>query len=99
MHLVRRHGFDRRFVCSGTKQLRAVMALHQCDLFRGGRPADYLAQFAIGPLSCTRRLRVDGEYRVLLTASGPGCKDIAVAARRVGNVFYDPGFADVFSDT
>ena len=36
-----------------------------------------------------------------LTASGPRfvCKDIgsrAVAARRVGNVFYDRGFADVF---
>ena len=38
---------------------------------------------------------------VLLTASGPRfvCKDIgsgAVTARRVGNVFHDSGFADVF---
>ena len=56
---------------------------------------------SVGLLSCTRRLRVDGEYRVLLTASGPRfvCKDIgscAVAARRIGNVFCDRGFADVF---
>ena len=82
----------------GTEQLRAVMALHQCDLFRGRRPVDYLDRSAevircsVGPLSCTRRLRVDREYRVLLTAFGPKfvCKDIgsgAVAARRVGNVF------------
>ena len=62
MHLVRHHGPERRFVCSGTKQLRPVMALHQCDLFRGRRPADHLARSAelircsIGPLSCTRRL-------------------------------------------
>ena len=98
MHLVRHHGPEKRFVCSGTKQLCAVMALHQCDLFCGGRPADHLARSAqlircsVGPLSCTRRLRVDGECRVLLTAFGPKfvCKDIgsgAVAARRVGNVF------------
>ena len=107
VHLVRHHGPEMRFVCSGTKQPRAVMALHQCDLFRGGRPADYLAQSAelircsVGPLSCTRRLRVGRECRVPLTESGPRfvCRDIgsgAVAARRVGNVFYKRGFADVF---
>ena len=106
MHLARHHGAERRFECSGTEQLRAVMALHQCDLFRSRRPADHLARSAelircsVGPVSCTSRLRVDREYRVLLTASGPRfvCKDIsvgAVAARRVGNVFYDRGFADV----
>ena len=93
MYLLRHHGPESRFVCSGTKQLRAVMALHQCDLFRGRRPADCLARSAeltpcsVGPLSCTRCLRVGWEYRVLLTASGPKfvCKDIdssAVAARR-----------------
>ena len=49
------------------------MALHQCDLFRGRRPADYLARSA-----------------QLFRCSG------AVAARRVGNVFYDRGIADVF---
>ena len=83
------------------------MALHQCGLFRGGRPADFLARSAelircsVGPLSCTSRLRVDREYRVLLTASGRRfvCKDIgsgAVAASRVGNVFHNRGFAGVF---
>ena len=46
MHLVRHHGPERRFVCSGTEQLRAVMARHQCDLFRGRRHADYLARSA-----------------------------------------------------
>ena len=53
------------------------MALHQRDIFCGRRPADYLTRSAelircsVAPLSCTRRLRVDGECRVLLTASGP----------------------------
>ena len=81
------------------------MALHQCHLFRGRRPADHLARSAelircsVGPLSCTRRLRVGREYRVLLMASGPRfvCKDIGSGAvAEVGNVFHDRGFADVF---
>ena len=82
--------------------MRAVMALHQCDLFRGGRLARSaeLVRCSVGPLSCTRRLRVDTEYRVPLTASVPRfvCEDIgsgAVGAHRVGNVFYDRGFADL----
>ena len=84
-----------------------MVALHQCGLFRGSRPADYLARSAelvrcsVWPLSCCRLLRVDREHRAPLTALGPSfvCKDIgssAVAARRVGNVFRDRGFADVF---
>ena len=73
MHLVRHHGPERRFVYSGAKQLRAVMALHQRDLFRGRRPADFLARSA-----------------ELIRCSG------ALAARRVGNVFNDRAFADVF---
>ena len=73
MHLVRHHGPERRFVYSGAKQLRAVMALHQRDLFRGRRPADFLARSA-----------------ELIRCSG------ALAARRVGNVFNDRVFADVF---
>ena len=101
MHLMRHHGPERRFACSGTKQLRAVMAHHQCDLFRGRRSADYLARSgelircSVGPL---------WEHRVLLTAAGPrsACKDIgsgAVAARRVGNVFWTAASQTSSSDT
>ena len=76
-------------VSCAVSQLRAVVALHQCDLFRGRRPADHLARSAelfrcsVGRLSCTRRLGVDGEYRVLLTASSPRflCKDISLRCR------------------
>ena len=62
----------------------------------------YLARSAeligcsVGPLSRTRQLRVDREYRVLPTAAGLRFvwKDIgsgAADARRVGNFFYDRG--------
>ena len=71
MHLVCHHGPERRCACSGTEQVRAATAFHQCDLFRGTRPADNLARPAeltrcsVGPLSCIRRLRVDKENRVM----------------------------------
>ena len=72
-HWLRHHGPERRFVCSGTKQKPAIMSIHQCDLFRGRREADYLMRsaelirFSVGPLlSCTRRLMVDDEFRLVV---------------------------------
>ena len=75
-----------------------------CDLFRGRRPADYLARSAelvrcsAGPLSCTSRLRVD-----IQGATHGVRSEVRVQRHRlrcrgcpVGNVFYDRGFADVF---
>ena len=94
MHLVRHYG---------PEAVAAVMALHQCDssVVDSLRTTSRDPPSSVAPLSCTRRLRVDREYRVLLAASGPNfvCKDIdsgAVASRRVGNIFYDRGSADVF---
>ena len=105
-HLLRHHGPERRFVCSGTKQLRTTMSIHQCDVFRGRREANYLRRSAqlirssVGPLSCTRRLNIDDEFRLLLSGSGP-CfisKPVrcgALPVRRVGEMYYDKDFVDV----
>ena len=70
--MARFHGPDDRFVCSGTKQLRTVMALHRCDLFFPVEQLRRLAELigsSVGPLSCTCRLRVDKEIRFLLAGS------------------------------
>ena len=56
---------ERHFTCSGTKQLRAIMSMCQCDLYRGRRQADNLRRSAVlvrssvGDLSCSHRLNVD----------------------------------------
>ena len=82
------------------------MSIHQCDIFRGRREANYLRRSAqlirssVGPSSCTRRLNVDDEFRLLLSGSGPcfiskSVRCGALPVRRVGKMYYDKDFVDV----
>ena len=91
------HNAERHFTRSGTKQLRTMMSIYQCDLYRGRRLADYLRRSAalirssVGDLSCSHRLNVDKEFKLVLSGSGPGfmSKDISTGTlpvRRVGNM-------------
>ena len=97
---------ERHFACSGTKQLRAILSLFRCDLYRGRRQADYLRrsavliQSSVGDLSCSLRVNVDKEFRLMLSGSGPRFKSKeistgALAVRRVGKMFHEREFADV----
>ena len=105
-HVFSFHNVERHFTCSGTKQLRAIMSIFQCDLYRGRRLADYLRRSAdlirdsVGDLPCSHRLQVDREFRLVLSGSGPRfmSKDVSsgtLSVRRVGNMLYDREFADV----
>ena len=40
-HVFHFHNAERHVTCSGTKQLRTMMSIYQCDLYRGRRLADY----------------------------------------------------------
>ena len=93
------------FTRSGT-QLHAIMSMYQCDLYRGRRQADNLRRSAslirssVGDPSCSHRLNVDKEFRLMLSGSSPRfiSKEISTGAfafRRVGHLFYDREFADV----
>ena len=46
-HVLHCHSAERHFTCSGTKKLRAVMSMYQCDLYRGRRQADYLRRSVV----------------------------------------------------
>ena len=105
-HLLLYHGPDIRFVCSGARQWRAIMSIHQCDMFRGRREAECLRRSvdlirsSVGTLSRTRRLNVDKDFRLMLSGSGPcfsgkAVRSGALAVRRVGDIFYDRDVADV----
>ena len=96
-HVLHHHCAERHFVCSGTKQLRAIMSMFQCDLYRGRHQANCLRRSA---LSCTHRLHVDDEFRLLLSGSGPcfigkDARTGTLPVRRVGNMYYDREFADI----
>ncbi len=85
------------------QQLRAIMSVYQCDLYR--RQANYLRRSAallpssVGALSCTHRLHVD-EFRLLLSGSDPcvtgkEARTETLPVRRVGNMYHDREFADI----
>ena len=105
-HVLHNHSAERHFACSGTKQLRAIMSMFQCDLYRGRHQADYLGRSAalirssVGALSCTHRLHVDEEFRLLLSGSGPcfigkEARTGTLPVRRVRKMYQEREFADV----
>ena len=108
-HVLHYHSAERHFACRGTKKLRAIVSMLQCELYRGRRQADYLRRSAVlirssvGEMSCLHRLSVDKEFRLVLSGSGP-CfigKEIStgtLAVRRVGNMFHD-GVRGCFAST
>ena len=85
-HVFHHHCAERHFVCSGTKQLRAIMSM-----FQYLRRSAALIRSSVGALSCTHRLHVDDEFSLLLSGSGPCLKEKeartgTLPVRRVGNM-------------
>ena len=105
-HIVVHHSNRKQYVCSGTKQLRVILALHdadcmlrECNLECLHRSACLLRQHIVPQLSATRTY-IDKEIRLLLTSAGPkycnrAALGIDIIARRVLNLYYDRGFAEM----
>eukprot|EP00438_Fugacium_kawagutii_P019392 Skav219438 [mRNA] locus=scaffold1461:120826:121707:- [translate_table: standard] len=105
-HLRLHHTARNQFACSGTKQLKIILSLHDADCARRSmqfaylqRSAQHMQTQARPPLS-HKRNEVDRFVRLLLTASGPMyCNEsalgVTVLARRVRNIFYDKSFAEI----
>ena len=96
----------RCFLCSGTKHLRAIMSINQCDIFHGRRQADYLTGL---PISFGRDVVVHTlvecgqEFTLLLSGYGPcsiGKSGEVWSIRRPSrlNMFHDSDF-ECFSST
>ena len=63
-----------------------------------------LIRSSVGEMSCSHRLNVDKEFRLVLSGSGPRFMDKEIstgtlAVRRVVYMFHDREFADVFAST
>ena len=105
-HIRGHHTSKRQYVCSGTKQMRVIIALWDNDQLTGRDNTRYLERSAvlladtIGPGFDSRQNSVDKRIRLVLTGSGPvyfSCKhvDDSTDCRRVGNVYYNREFAEV----
>jgi hypothetical protein len=105
-HVAVHHCQRKQYVCSGTKQLRIILALYDADCMLRQQEFEYLHRSAcllrqqVWPELNAARTSIDKEIRLLLTCSGPKyCNKAAlgtdVIARRVLNLYYDRGFAEI----
>ena len=102
VHLSRYHTAKRQFCCSGTKQIKIILALHDSDMIAEKRQGNYLKRSAtllrrsIKPMLSPQNNAVDKEIRFLLDASDPRVvhRQALRSARRVGNMYYTHSFAE-----
>ena len=107
-HVLRHHTERRQYCCSGTKQLKIVLALYDFHVLRREEPADLLSQSASllsrwvqPPLSATAN-SIDKEIRLIFTKAGPMYQNAATVVRqhlvrRARNLMYSRGFAEMLA--
>ena len=102
------HVVSKRYVASGTKQLRILVAIYDDDATRNAKhEAKYLRRSAdllraqVKPGASSRCNAIDKHIRMCMTRLGPcfmslGQVKKSRVRRRVGNVYYDRSFANAF---
>ena len=104
-HVRSYHVLENQFVCSGTKRMKVVLALHDADCVQRIRSQDFLFRSALAlrkhiepPLPPTSN-HIDKLIRLVFAADGPRYVNkaslIDMEARRVLNIYYDRSFAEV----
>ena len=107
-HLQHQHTEAKRFCPAGTKQLRVVVALYDHDRLHDRTPqptflaraSELLRKTVKGNMPRNRSF-IDKSLRCVFHSDGPEFVNIrsiteATGLRRVGNLFYDRGFAEAF---
>ena len=104
---VRKYPTDiNQYVCSGAKQIKVILALHDHAAGLQLPVCQYLQESArlmaatVVPPPCTSRNYVDKTIRLLFKSSGPEYINVSelgktVVARRVRNIYYDKSFAEM----
>lgn len=103
-HLSKYHTKRNQFSCSGTKQLRVALAIHDADMLAQHRKGSYLRRSAqvlrnsIRPKLSPHSNCIDRSIRLLLDASGPKFVHVDALvvqqARQVGRLWYTHAFAE-----
>ena len=106
-HITKHHSVGKRFVASGTKQLRIIAAMYDDDAARQASHGNYISRSAellrshVRPGVSSKKNVIDKDIRLCLTTKGPSFMSMqkikqAKHLRRVGNVYYDRSFANDF---
>ena len=104
-HLSKYHVAKKQYCCSGTKQLKCVLSLHDSDMIAGTRHGKYLQRSAqvlreqVQPPLPSSVNWIDKSIRLVLDSTGPRYVNVTVlghslVARRVGNIYYTRPFAE-----
>ena len=105
VHVQKHHSRKNQFVCSGTKQIKAIAALHDhhaglqesCKFYL--RATARVMSSTIAPALSVTKNHIDKDIRLLYSSSGPKYVNYEalkeeIVARRVRNVYYDKSFAE-----
>ena len=105
-HIQKHHTEKTQFICSGTKQMRIVLALFDDAASSQTQPARLLQQSAsilqktVQPEVSNSINKIDKHIRLVLDCSGPRyvnveCIGNELCVRRVRNLYYTHSFADM----
>ena len=105
-HIEKYHVRKHQFVCSGTKQLKVILALHDADCAQRSRDANFLFRSAlilqtqVCPPLTSKRNSIDKSIRLVFTGAGPAYANAdsigkSLLVRRVLNIYYDKDFAEI----
>ena len=105
-HIVKHHTSRNQYVCSGTKKIKIILALHDhaassqsgiANLLQ--ESAGILRQTVQPPLQCSQN-NIDKQISLVFDATGPKCMNVSslgntIQVRRVRNLYYTHSFADL----
>ena len=105
-HVQKHHTSKNQYVCSGTKQIKVILALYDHAASSQTRIADLLQTSAavmrtnIEPALCERNNYIDKQIRLVLDADGPHYVNVSaigdtLQVRRALNLYYTHSFADL----
>ena len=105
-HVRKYHTDINQYVCSGTKQMKVILALHDHAAGLQTPVHQYLQESArlmadtVVLPSTTSRNYIDKTIRLLFKSSGPEYVSVSelgktIVARRVRNIYYDKSFAEM----
>ena len=105
-HVEHYHTAENQFVCSGTKQLKIILAIYESDCVKREHGCDFLFRSSlllrsqVQPLLPSKNNHIDKAIRLVFTSAGPVYVNKSnlgrsLVARRVLNIYYDRSFAEM----
>ena len=105
-HVQKYHSRKSQFLCSGTKQMKIILALHDADCVQRTREGNFLwrssliLQRDVEPLLACETNNIDKSLRLVLTGLAPKYVNVnnigaTTQVRRMLNIYYDRALTEI----